>query len=71
MAAMVVSGLPADQIAVAARERLSSFKLPTRWYVTDRVDEVPRSATGKVTKSGLQELFERGDITGPGKETGS
>jgi acyl-CoA synthetase (AMP-forming)/AMP-acid ligase II len=71
VAAVVVSGLPADQIAVAARERLSSFKLPTRWYVTDLVDDVPRSATGKVTKSGLQELFERGGTGSPGKESGS
>lgn len=56
--AAVVSPLSLDVIARAARDRLSSFKVPTRWFVTARPDDVPRSATGKVAKAALQELLE-------------
>jgi len=39
------------------RTRLSSFKVPTRWLVVDPGD-VPMTATGKVDKTALQQLFE-------------
>ena len=40
-----------------ARERLAKFKVPTTIVV---VDEIPRNATGKVSRSVLRDLFEAG-----------
>ena len=57
VAALVVSDADVEKLAGAARERLSSFKVPTLWYVTTSADVVPMSATGKVDKSALQELL--------------
>ena len=58
VAALVVSKAPtADALAGAARERLSSFKVPTLWLVVPSPDAVPMSATGKVDKRALQELL--------------
>ena len=59
-AAVVVEpdGAPTvDELDRAVRARLSSFKVPTRWALVD-ADSVPRTATGKPDKAGLQELFE-------------
>lgn len=56
--AVVVSQLDVGALASEARARLSSFKVPSYWHVTDEMDNVPRSPTGKVTKAGLQSLFQ-------------
>ena len=41
----------------AAAARLSSFKVPTLWLVLGSLDEVPRTPTGKVSKSDLADLL--------------
>ncbi len=51
---------PVDQLASDAKQRLSSFKVPTRWCIIGS-DDVPMTTTGKVDKAGLQHLFDRGD----------
>jgi len=56
--AMVVSASPPAEIAEAARRRLSAFKVPTRWYVTEAAAEVPVMATGKVDQASLRSLLE-------------
>jgi len=40
-----------------ARDRLSSFKVPTVWLILRHLDEVPVSSTGKVDKAALQDLL--------------
>jgi acyl-CoA synthetase (AMP-forming)/AMP-acid ligase II len=55
-AVVVAVGLTAADVAAAARDRLSAYKVPTRWLVADDASEVPLSATGKVDKAGLQAL---------------
>jgi len=58
VAALVVSkSADAEQLASAARERLSAFKVPTLWLVVAGAEQVPMSATGKVDKPALQELL--------------
>jgi acyl-CoA synthetase (AMP-forming)/AMP-acid ligase II len=49
-----------DRLASDAKQRLSSFKVPTRWQLIGS-DDVPMTTTGKVDKAGLQHLFDRGD----------
>ncbi|HEU5309767.1 MAG TPA: class I adenylate-forming enzyme family protein [Acidimicrobiia bacterium] len=49
-----------DRLASDAKQRLSSFKVPTRWQLIG-ADDVPMTTTGKVDKAGLQHLFDRGD----------
>jgi acyl-CoA synthetase (AMP-forming)/AMP-acid ligase II len=56
--ALVVSGSALDEVAEGARARLSSFKLPTRWYLTPGLDEVPVMATGKVDLAALRRMIE-------------
>jgi acyl-CoA synthetase (AMP-forming)/AMP-acid ligase II len=46
-----------DRLASEAKQRLSSFKVPTRWCIV-AADDVPMTTTGKVDKAGLQRLFE-------------
>jgi acyl-CoA synthetase (AMP-forming)/AMP-acid ligase II len=46
-----------DRLASEAKERLSSFKVPTRWCILT-ADAVPMTTTGKVDKAGLQHLFD-------------
>ncbi|HEX5097022.1 MAG TPA: fatty acid--CoA ligase family protein, partial [Acidimicrobiia bacterium] len=57
--ALVVSSLPLDELMRAVRARLSAFKAPTCWVVTDSGDDVPLTATAKVDKPALQELLTR------------
>ncbi len=57
--ALVVSTRPAEELRAEVRERLSAFKVPTRWVVTDTADDVPLTATSKVDKAALQELLRR------------
>ena len=55
--AVVVTALGLGDLVAAARTRLSSFKVPSRWHLTTDMDAVPRSATGKVTNEGLLALL--------------
>lgn len=59
VAALVVSRNPLPELIDGARARLSAFKVPTRWLVTDDADLVPMTATAKVDKAALQELLGR------------
>jgi acyl-CoA synthetase (AMP-forming)/AMP-acid ligase II len=56
--ALVISQLDAAPLGDAARARLSSFKVPTVWVVTDDPRAVPTLATGKVDKAALQRLLQ-------------
>jgi acyl-CoA synthetase (AMP-forming)/AMP-acid ligase II len=47
----------AEQLRVAARKLLSSFKVPTMWLLVDSDDTVPRGPTGKVDVRRLRELL--------------
>lgn len=57
IAALVVTAAPLADVVDAVRERLSAFKVPTRWLVTADAGMVPMLATGKVDKAGLQRLL--------------
>lgn len=54
---LVDNATTVDELARDAKERLSSFKVPTRWQIIAG-DDVPMTATGKVDKAGLQRLFD-------------
>jgi acyl-CoA synthetase (AMP-forming)/AMP-acid ligase II len=56
---IVVSTAPIDALVAGANERLSAFKVPTRWIVTANADLIPMTATAKVDKAALQELLAR------------
>jgi acyl-CoA synthetase (AMP-forming)/AMP-acid ligase II len=58
--ALVVSGRALDELVAAAREQLSSFKVPTKWVVAATADAVPLTATSKVDKPALQSLLQKG-----------
>jgi acyl-CoA synthetase (AMP-forming)/AMP-acid ligase II len=64
VAALVVSKAAPDELAEAARARLSAFKVPTLWHVVPNADIVPMSATGKVDKSALQRLLVEHGVRG-------
>lgn len=58
--------LAATDLEREARARLSAFKVPKRWVLLSSPAEVPTLATGKVDKTGLQELIRKaGERTGP------
>jgi acyl-CoA synthetase (AMP-forming)/AMP-acid ligase II len=57
VAAVVITDTSVETVAAALRERLSAFKVPTRWLLTPDPAVVPMSATGKVDKPGLQRLL--------------
>ena len=57
VAALVVTTLDEHELHVAVKERLSAFKVPTRWLVVDDLDRIPRTATGKVDPRALRALF--------------
>jgi acyl-CoA synthetase (AMP-forming)/AMP-acid ligase II len=61
--ALVVSAVPLDELAAAARARLSAFKVPTHWLVTRDARDVPMTATAKVDKTALQALLREGTRT--------
>jgi fatty-acyl-CoA synthase len=48
------SALDADAVRTALRERLAGFKVPTH---VEFVDELPKTATGKIRKPDLRERF--------------
>ncbi len=49
------AGLTEDDIRTHVRERLASFKVPTRIWITN--EELPRNAAGKVLKRELRETL--------------
>jgi acyl-CoA synthetase (AMP-forming)/AMP-acid ligase II len=55
--ALVVSSGDTDTIRAAIRQRLSAFKVPTRWLVVTDPAIAPMSATGKVDKARLQQML--------------
>ncbi len=59
--ALVVTSLAPDDLDRAVRLTLSSFKVPSLWYVTERAGDVPRTASDKVSKTALQELIRTGE----------
>jgi acyl-CoA synthetase (AMP-forming)/AMP-acid ligase II len=59
--AVVISARDLGEIAAEARASLSSFKVPALWVVLGSVEDVPRTATGKVSPAGIKDLLiERG-----------
>ncbi len=57
LAAFVVGSASPKKIAAACRSSLASFKVPRR---IEKVDELPRTSTGKVLKRELAALLEKG-----------
>jgi acyl-CoA synthetase (AMP-forming)/AMP-acid ligase II len=57
--AIVVSNRALEEVAAATRARLSAFKVPSRWLLTDSAADVPMTPTAKVDKSALQDLLQR------------
>jgi acyl-CoA synthetase (AMP-forming)/AMP-acid ligase II len=51
------AGLTPGDLATAVRRNLSAFKVPSRWVVLTDEAAIPLLASGKVDKSGLQELL--------------
>jgi acyl-CoA synthetase (AMP-forming)/AMP-acid ligase II len=58
--ALVVSDATVDDIASAVKERLSAFKVPSRWLVSPDAEVVPLMVTGKVDKAALRSLLVKG-----------
>ncbi|HKY16063.1 MAG TPA: fatty acid--CoA ligase family protein, partial [Microthrixaceae bacterium] len=58
VAAIVISDESVDTVRTAVKDRLSAYKVPTRWMLTADPGVVPMTATGKVDKRALRELFE-------------
>ena len=56
--ALVVTSLALDVVRSAVRGRLSAFKVPTRWVLTDDSAAVPLLASGKVDTAALRILIE-------------
>ncbi|OBK26918.1 AMP-binding protein [Mycobacterium asiaticum] len=56
-AAVVCRGLTVSQLRSAARQLLSSFKVPTAWVLLASDDDVPRGGTGKVDIARLREML--------------
>lgn len=51
--------LDVASLAAEAKERLSAFKLPSRWAILGSVSDLPRNASGKIDKAGLQALLQQ------------
>jgi len=49
--------LTIDQLQHEARERLSAFKIPSRWVILKSIEQLPRTTTGKIDKPALQALL--------------
>jgi acyl-CoA synthetase (AMP-forming)/AMP-acid ligase II len=58
-AAVVADGPSAEELMVEVKDRLSAFKVPTRWLVTGDPSDIPMTATGKVDKRALRALIEK------------
>ncbi len=61
--ALVVTGMTADVLDAEVRASLSSFKVPSLWYVTESLEKVPRTASGKVDQPALRALLEHDGVT--------
>ena len=61
--ALVVTGMTADVLDAEVRASLSSFKVPSLWYVTESLENVPRTASGKVDQPALRALLEQDGVT--------
>ncbi len=59
--ALVITDETAESVRAAVRDRLSAFKVPTRWVVTRESAQVPTSATGKIDKRALARPAQRGE----------
>ena len=61
VAALVITDREADvgpaEVVAAVRQRLSAFKVPSRWRFTTDTRVVPLTATAKVDKAALQDLL--------------
>jgi acyl-CoA synthetase (AMP-forming)/AMP-acid ligase II len=57
IAALVVSAEAPDRLRAELRARVSAFKVPTRWFVTEDQTVVPMLASEKVDKQALQQLL--------------
>lgn len=57
--ALVVTAASRDEVVAGARSRLSAFKVPTRWLVTEDADATPLTPTAKVDKTALQQLLQQ------------
>ena len=51
------SATSVERLRAAARDLLSSFKVPTVWVLVDSDDAIPRGSTGKVDMRRLRELL--------------
>ena len=56
--ALVVTRMTTAALDAEVRARLSSFKVPSLWYVTESLEDVPRTASGKVAQPALRALIE-------------
>jgi acyl-CoA synthetase (AMP-forming)/AMP-acid ligase II len=56
--AAVITDDTADAVRAAVKDRLSAFKVPSRWLVTADPTDIPMTATGKVDKRALRALLE-------------
>jgi acyl-CoA synthetase (AMP-forming)/AMP-acid ligase II len=64
-AAVIASGpgtLEVSQLSAQAKQRLSAFKIPSRWAILSSEEALPQTATGKLDKAALQALLT--DTTG-------
>jgi acyl-CoA synthetase (AMP-forming)/AMP-acid ligase II len=67
--ALVVTAKTAGVLEVEVRAGLSSFKVPSLWHLTESLEDVPRTASGKVAQPALRALIELdGVTTGNGME---
>lgn len=57
VAAAVVTSLSAAELRTAAGGILSTFKVPTVWWIVDSADAIPVGATGKPDKRRLREML--------------
>ncbi|RAV14630.1 long-chain fatty acid--CoA ligase [Mycolicibacterium sp. GF69] len=55
--AVVITGRPVAELRAEARKRLSTFKVPTVWLITESDDDIPRKATGKVDVNKVRDLL--------------
>jgi acyl-CoA synthetase (AMP-forming)/AMP-acid ligase II len=56
--AFVVSARALADLVAETRERLSAFKVPTYWIVSESDADIPMTPTAKVDKRALQELLQ-------------
>lgn len=47
-----------EQLRHEARARLSAFKIPARWIILDLLNDLPRTASGKIDKQRLRAMLQ-------------